>query len=351
MRPEITKRGVIYITKVCNINCEFCYYRHEKNKQSAPFESVARTLKWFSDTYGLKYVDLTGGEPTIHKDIIEIVRESVRNGIKPTIITNGQKPELVDEFVDAGLNDMLVSIHGSEKSHDEVTGRKGAFNRLMETIHNLKKAGCDFRVNTTLTRYSCEEIDSIIKLYLELKPRMVNLIAFNPHEGTLWSDSVNLKFQVPYSEQARVALRAVNTLNKAGIWANVRYMPHCFMKGYEQHICNFRQLQYDPYEWEYLSAKRMGKDEIDESLSKAVKSGVYGETRDEKLYNYLTSLQVQGNNYAEQCNSCANREICDGIYQQYLNTYGENEFLPVSGEKIKDPLHYRLIDRRWEELE
>ena len=56
-RP-ICRRGVIWITKLCNIKCKFCYYLYEKGKTHTSFDSIERTIKWFKNQYHLEYVDI-----------------------------------------------------------------------------------------------------------------------------------------------------------------------------------------------------------------------------------------------------------------------------------------------------
>lgn len=343
----ISRRSVLYITKLCNIRCKFCYYLDEENKKHTPFDSIERTFQWWKRDYQIDYVDITGGEPTIHPSIVEIIRCSNKYGIKPTVITNAQRSEIFEPMIEAGLEDLLISIHGIHDYYDQVVQKKGAFKNIEKTISLLQKNKFSFRTNTTLTSYSCEDIDEITDWLLMIKPRIANLIAFNPHEGTLWADKEGMSFQVSYSRMAEAAKKAINKLLPAGIWVNVRYMPLCFMKGYEQHVCNFLQWQFDPYEWEVASSERLSKDVIKQNKEESSANGVFGYSDEEKYRTGWMMKVCKANSFAQNCNQCMNRNICDGIYPQYLKTFGDQEFVPTSGEKVSDPLYHRMKDQRW----
>jgi MoaA/NifB/PqqE/SkfB family radical SAM enzyme len=375
---KISKRGVIYPTMVCNIKCEFCYYRYLKNKTHEDFGAIKLRLDKFRNYYNLEYVDITGGEPTVYPYIKEMVVYCNKIGLKPTIITNAQKPEVFPELINLGLEDLLISIHGLEEEHNEMVGTPNAFKNIMKTIEILKKLNFSFRTNTTITKRNYKNLLKIAELFKQIKPRIVNFIIFNPHEGTLWATKINVKFQPKHSEIAPYLKEAIDYLMQNNIWVNVRYFPLCFMVGYEKHVCNFHQWQYDPYEWEYTSSLDLSKEEIEKYVKEANKLHIYGNDDKEKLYNYLAKRQIlglgitykslvekiyyrivklqfkkkhRGNIFTEKCKDCINYFICDGIYPQYAKNFGLDEIMPVKGNiYIRDPLYYRSQDTRWAEL-
>jgi pyruvate formate lyase activating enzyme len=345
-RPPVCQRAVLYVTKLCNIECEFCYYHLEQGKHHEPIEALeARFQAWSGGEYRVKAVDITGGEPTVHPRIRDIVRMSVSYGIRPTVITNGQRPKLIAQLYEDGLDDTLVSVHALGDAYDTMVRRKGAFEKLDRTVQMLHDRGLPFRTNTTLTAGSVSNIESITDYLLAARPHIINLIAFNPHDGTLWANEVNLKFQATYSDMAAAATYVIDRAERAGIWVNVRYMPLCFMKDYESHVCNFRQWQFDPYEWEFFSSN-LRKD-APELLRAAKAASTFGQTDDEQLYHHLMVISTKSNERAEACSTCRYAAICDGIYPQYARVFGTDEFSGPAGEPIVDPLHFRVADLRW----
>ncbi|MBU1110079.1 radical SAM protein [Patescibacteria group bacterium] len=160
---KITKRAVLYVTMLCNASCKFCYYRFESNRKHTPLEDIKKNLSSFKKDYGIEYVDITGGEPTIHPQIIDIVKSSCDIGIKPTVITNALKPDVISSLVENGLEDLLVSIQGFRDGHDEVVGISGAYEKIIETLTVLKSKSFEFRFNTVLTKYSCRDAELLAK--------------------------------------------------------------------------------------------------------------------------------------------------------------------------------------------
>lgn len=345
-RPPVCQRAVLYVTKLCNIDCEFCYYLKEDGKRHEPIEAIETRFKaWTGGEYRVSAVDITGGEPTVHPKIRDIVRMSVAHGIRPTVITNGQRTELIGQLYEDGLDDTLISVHALGEAYDAMVQRKNAFAKLDRTVRMLHDRGLPFRTNTTLTATSVASIEAITDYLLELRPHIINLIAFNPHEGTLWANEVNLKFQSSYSDMAAAARYTIDRAEAAGIWVNVRYMPLCFMRGYEAHVCNFKQWQFDPFEWEFFSSNL--RTDAPDLLRAAHEARAFGPTDEERLYHHLMAISTRQNVRAEACQTCQYAAICDGIYPQYARVFGTGEFTGTSGDPIVDPLHYRAADQRW----
>ncbi len=345
--PTITKRGVLYVTKRCNLNCCFCYYKFLDHRPVNSLQDIEVTIEMFKNEYKLEHVDITGGEPTIHPKIREIVSLCREYGISPTVITNGVETDLILELIEIGIEDLLISIHGIGKNHDEAVGREGAFKKLERTISCLLKRGFTCRTNSVLTCYCCNEMNDLANYLATISPRIVNLISFNPHSYSQWKDKNIIPFQVSYKVQSEAVKKAIEILDKKGIWVNARYIPFCFLKGLEKHVCNFRQLPYDPYEWEFTSSNRMTRTEINKKTSEAIENQVFGNSKEQMLYNYLMQEFTHQNARVQACHSCTIEGICDHIYHQYLAEFGDDGYLPYGGDPIIDPMHFRNQDHRW----
>jgi NAD-dependent dihydropyrimidine dehydrogenase PreA subunit len=63
---------------------------------------------------------------------------------------------------------------------------------------------------------------------------------------------------------------------------------------------------------------------------------------------WMTKHRACGRNlFFERCGRCANRAICDGVHPQYAAKFGPDEFAPLEGEMIRDPLYYRKKNQSW----
>ena len=112
----------------CNLRCQFCYYIEDLEK--------GRTQNWSTDQLqrrlrtarrlGKTAVDFTGGEPSIRRDILPLIRYTKAIGYTGiNMITNGLRladPSFCESLLEAGLNDVLFSIHSPiEEEHDYLT--------------------------------------------------------------------------------------------------------------------------------------------------------------------------------------------------------------------------------------
>ena len=109
-RPIISLR--ISITNRCNIKCLYCHHDGmlPSNEEMTPYEIIK--IAEISKKLGVKKIRISGGEPLVRKDIIEII-EGINNiGFKDiSITTNGNYLEkYAKDLKEAGLNRVNVSL-------------------------------------------------------------------------------------------------------------------------------------------------------------------------------------------------------------------------------------------------
>ncbi len=134
-------------TKLCNLRCKSCgqwgstgFYNNdaEKNRDNAIDTNV---FKRFIDqvAHFKPTIFLTGGEPFIHKDIIELIRYIKSKGLICWIVSNGTLFErYAEDIVDAGVDVLYVSIDGPEEEHNKIRGMKNCFEKVKNGIEKIK---------------------------------------------------------------------------------------------------------------------------------------------------------------------------------------------------------------------
>ena len=256
----LCRRGVIWLGQTCNLRCYFCYFADRVESQQHPehpfmsLEKAKGICRTLVEVYGNNSVDIQGGEPTIYPQICELLRYCNEIGLKPTLITNAvalTNRELCQRIKDAGVFDLLVSLHGMGEVYDGIVGVKGASRRQMEGVQNLSELGIPFRVNITLTLEALSQLEELVQIALDRGARAVNFIAFNPFIDQS-DDQKRAKDQIPvYTESARRLLPLIDRLAGEGVEVNVRYLPFCiFPEPYRKYVQNFQQIVYDLHEWE-----------------------------------------------------------------------------------------------------
>lgn len=319
-----TKRAVIDVNRVCNARCQMCYYTYDKDKWTKPRDIIKKELI-LAKKRGNTSTDFTGGEPTIHSEMPEIIKFSESIGLHTCIITNGLAIEKIKRIVDSGCREWLLSIHGYKEMQDQLFGVKGAWDRMQNTIEFLKANKCFVRVNCTLTRYNYKDLPYLAHYYLNhVNARIVNFINFNPHYqwGAVEQPEVYEKLnqvQIRVSEVAPYLKEALDILEANNLWANVRYFPFCPLRGYEAHICNNPQVMFDPYEWDY---------------------GVYPKT-EERYLAHGREFQRQINSCEDKCGECGILNVCGGVNRNYARLHGYSELEPYK-IKIEHPYHFKI---------
>ncbi len=393
-RRVLSKRGVMWLGQTCNLRCYFCYFLNrieDADHVEHPFmtlekaKKICHTLRYF---YGNTAIDIQGGEPTIHPDILELIRYCHEIGLYPTLITNGlvlAKPETLAKFKEAGIRDFLVSLHGIGDIHDQVVCRKGAYEKIIKAIENMVEQDVPFRFNCTMSKPVVPILPEIARKAVQYGANAVNFIAFNPFEdqetGIRTHDNV-----AKYSDIKVKLGEAMDILEAAGIECNVRYLPMCMAE--EKHRKNFynlQQLPYDHHEWDYASwmwtgmqpqrmkpgtlnapfklgrlARRLYVQDANQLVEKleanplrenlfyraqhaVAKLGEWFKGREHWYHREAKLRAVMDLKYQQhdKCSQCSLRSICDGFHGDYAQFYGTDEAVPVTNiPLVDDPLYY-----------
>lgn len=160
------KRLFVEITKKCNLSCLHCY--NESGLQYKDYMSQEKIKKLIDDAYdmGTIYFDITGGEPFVRKDIIEILKYAVKRGFIVSIYSN---MTVINEeqllFIKNNYIEIITSLDFSEeKKHDALRGREGAFKKTIDALEVAKKIGCNIRINSMINDKAETEINELLHL-------------------------------------------------------------------------------------------------------------------------------------------------------------------------------------------
>ncbi|MBU7022997.1 MAG: radical SAM protein [Theionarchaea archaeon] len=146
---------LFHITDYCNLDCKHCFINAKHTRQNEFTLHEVSTI--LSDMKALKALNVTfsGGEPTLHEDLIPILRDANSKGLNVSLVSNGT---LITEEVADNLRGLvrcvLISVDGPETYHDAFRGQKGAFKKTMRGINALKKAEIPFGLQFTVTKES-----------------------------------------------------------------------------------------------------------------------------------------------------------------------------------------------------
>jgi len=160
------------LTKACNLACKHC--RAKAITKSLPDElnhSEAEKILDDIASFAQPIIILTGGEPLMRKDVLDLAAYGTEKGLRMVLATNGTLLDdiWVKELKKVGIKRVSVSIDGATaKAHDTFRGVKGAFDHTMAGIEALKRGGLDFQINTTVTKTNLNQISAISDLAVKL---------------------------------------------------------------------------------------------------------------------------------------------------------------------------------------
>lgn len=129
----------VEITRNCNLRCRMCDIWRSRTEEltTEKWKIIAEQL----GKLGVKAVGITGGEPMLRKDISEIIRAFKEHGMIVHLNTNGTIPNTAQRLKSSGIDSVTVSIDFYGKEHDKNRGVPGTFDKAVQTLRDLKKAG------------------------------------------------------------------------------------------------------------------------------------------------------------------------------------------------------------------
>jgi len=172
------------LTKACNLVCKHC--RAEAIDKPLPEELTTEEGKNILDniaSFSRPIIILTGGEPLLREDILNLAAYGTKIGLRMVLATNGTLLDdyWVKELKKVGIKRVSISIDGATaKSHDDFRGVPGAFDKTLAGIDALKKGKIDFQINTTVTKTNLGEIADIQRMAIELGAVAHHIFLFVP---------------------------------------------------------------------------------------------------------------------------------------------------------------------------
>lgn len=296
-----------HISYSCINNCIFCSESEQLKKFKDSFvdsELVKDELAAFSRR-GFNHITFTGGEPTLHPDIKNILLFARNLGYKTYLTSNGSgfdRKNFCKEIFPY-LNEVCFSIHGSDSSrHDNQTSVRGSFKKLLKAMDNLEFLGFDTRgfANIVVTKRNLVDVPDIIERlagYTRIKQVLISNMA---PEGRGFYDYEKLNVPLSYIRKAVPAI--VETAVKKGLCVVFFGVPLCVLGRFYKHS---NDLCWSPRTTLELWHNRRV---------------ILKETRSFKPVRKRVKPSV--------CRNCSGHSLCAGVFEKYFDLYGGDELRP-----------------------
>jgi MoaA/NifB/PqqE/SkfB family radical SAM enzyme len=290
----------------CNNMCDFCAQGGKRSRVGRKSLAMIRADLARAWKEGATGVVFTGGEPTLHPDLLAAVKAARALGYESVQVqTNGRRFAYYDYCAGlkkAGVTEMGPSLHGSTAGiHERLTRAGGSFKEVVQGIINCKKLGMYVLTNSVITSVNYKDLPELARLLVYLKVDQFQF-AYVHMVGSAWE---NRKTLAPRKTDILPYLRAALDAGiKNGTSCYTEAIPFCLLKGYEKCVAE-RVIPEGPVS---------DADFYIES---------YGDYRREK-----------GKAKREECRACRWFAACEGPWREYPELYGWDEFVPVKGKKV-----------------
>jgi MoaA/NifB/PqqE/SkfB family radical SAM enzyme len=195
------------VTYLCNSRCRMCHI-WEKYRQDPGLLQNELSLQDIENLLSSEYlrnlqgIGLTGGEPFLRRDFVDLVGLFIERhpGAFISIATNGLNPGLIwrktEEILERYHPKVLslsISLDGIASNHDSMRGIKGAYDRVLQTVESLQeKRQINLGFDFTVTPWNYQDLWNVYQLS---KQRGIKFIAGFAHNSDFYYDNAKLAFE------------------------------------------------------------------------------------------------------------------------------------------------------------
>ena len=143
---------IIRLTGRCNMSCPMCLA--SANEDVKEPDMTLEQFRELAKDKRIKKFDLMGCEPTLHKDLFEIIKEAKKHGIV-ALHTNGLKLEdedFVRKLKEAGVDDVHLQFDTFEDEDSQRIRGEKHVSRKLKIVENLEKAGLSYDLKATVLK-------------------------------------------------------------------------------------------------------------------------------------------------------------------------------------------------------
>jgi pyruvate formate lyase activating enzyme len=164
------KVAAVIFTQGCNFGCPYCHNgslipQHVPSESLIPEEHFFEFLECRSNR--LDAIVISGGEPTIHRDLPGFLRRIKNMGFAVKLDTNGSEPEVLKKILENNLVDYIaMDIKAPLDNYKKLTGKASPSEGIPESIDIISKSGIEHEFRTTVVEalLTPEDMKAIRKL-------------------------------------------------------------------------------------------------------------------------------------------------------------------------------------------
>jgi len=324
-REERAERVDINLGHACNHKCVFCMQGTSgiEQKKWVKLEKLKEEMRYYAEEKQVRSLGLLGGEPTLYpwlEDALDHAQKLGYNDI--TLNTNGYKladMQFATMAATKGINRYCISLHSEiPEIEDYLSGNKGALIRKIKAIRNLlklKKQGFNIVIslNAVLNAMNLPTMDQFIKFFRHIGITDIRLNYIRP-EGR----AENSKELVQKYTDAMEKLMQLVKQNEQQFKIRLTFgeIPPCV---FPASFFNNETLRCK-YIGEYTDRRTFVTSFANQS------DGRLSDSEGKQRFVWQDLKMEELKTLTEQCKKCAFVSVCGGVWKNYLQMHGDEEF-------------------------
>lgn len=214
MQPS-RRTYILELTKKCNNNCLYCYnvWKADKDypKNELNTEEWKKIIDIIVEEEKPRLFGISGGEPLMRNDIIEILQYVQKYKITVTLITNGTllNPILIRRLIKYGVKLFELPLLGATAEvHDSLTRNPGSWKKVLKNISEIKRLGGRVTSVFVITKKNIAQIKDIMEMAIALGANSILANRFN-----VGGEGIKFKRDLlPSPDELRMAYEIMNDL-------------------------------------------------------------------------------------------------------------------------------------------
>lgn len=147
------KISAVIFTQECNFKCPYCH-NPELIKGNGKREKKKEIIEFLQSRISkLDGVVITGGEPTLHKDLPVFIKQIKGMEFAVKLDTNGTNPDMLDHLIKKNLIDYVaMDIKAPIERYSDIVYAKTDTNKILKSIEILKNSNINYEFRTTVVK-------------------------------------------------------------------------------------------------------------------------------------------------------------------------------------------------------
>ncbi|HAJ56650.1 MAG TPA: hypothetical protein DCL35_02645 [Candidatus Omnitrophica bacterium] len=304
------ERVEFHVSYSCRNNCVFCSEYDQMRSMPGHFVDKAiflRNIRNYAQK-GARHITLTGGEPSLHPDFLDMIRLAKGMGLTVYVSSNGGK-FASGRFCRAALphiDEISFSLHGPDAAvHNAHTRNNKSFDTLMRAIRNIERAPFTpaLFINTVVTNNNIDALERTVRLatrIIGIKQILVSNVAPEGRARQFFKE-LAVPLERLQDKAAKLALIAEQAFIKIRFFG----MPVCSL--------DWRPDLSNDLHWTPRTTLELWKN------------------KNRTFLKETTTLAPDRNRKKTQkCRACFYRDACGGVFELYLSTFGYQEIKPCA---------------------